>query len=107
MIVGLIVVRKWESIGGLLLLGGFAFFTIVRFVPMLAVGGYRNLWPTRKSNVPSQPTQMTSAAGNRNVRNVEPHPAYQPNRPAGSPQPASRTWVAASYLPCLFVPKNI
>ena len=46
MIVGLIVAWKWEGVGGLLILGGFAFFAIVNhgirlnlvFGPMLAVG---------------------------------------------------------------------
>jgi hypothetical protein len=46
MIVGLIVGWKWEGVGGLLILGGFAFFAVVNrgvklnvvFAPMLAVG---------------------------------------------------------------------
>ena len=46
MVVGLAVAWKWEGVGGILILGGWAFFAIVNhglklnvvFVPMLAVG---------------------------------------------------------------------
>ncbi len=60
MVMGLILAWKWEGIGSLLILGGFAFFAVVNhgiklnlaFGPMLAVGLIYSVcgWMAKRSN---------------------------------------------------------